>query len=385
MMRELIFYNPGKVIIGLGVIKRFITDCNEKGIERLFIFTIEPLKAKLNGFSQALEASGIHCYFDYSITKEPVFQDLDSLLTKIQKYGPQGIVGIGGGSVMDTAKLLSVLYKSDQTWDEVIGMGMVKRRNVWLVCIPTTSGTGSEVSPNAIFLDLRDGGKKGVISPFLVPDAAYVDPELTIELPPIVTASTGIDALTHCIEAYMNKFAHPMTDLLALEGIKLIASSLPIACIDGLNIEARSNVALGSLYGGMCLGPVNTAAVHALAYPLGSMFGMAHGLANALMLPYVMAFNVAMAPARFADVAMALGVEKTGDDVAIADKGIIFLRRFLQRCGIEGGLSSFDIPEDSIPEMAVEALKVQRLLNNNLREVTLGDAINIYKRAFDGL
>jgi alcohol dehydrogenase class IV len=384
-MRELMFYHPGKVTVGVGVIKRLVADCSEKGIERLFIFTIKPLKIKMNGLSQALEASGIHCQFDYSVTKEPVFQDLNSLLTKIQKYAPQGIVGIGGGSVLDTAKLLSVLYKSDQTWNEVIGTGMVKRRNVWLACIPTTSGTGSEVSPNAIFLDLRDGGKKGVISPFLVPDAAYVDPELTFELPSNVTASTGIDALTHCIEAYMNKFAHPMTDLLALEGIKLIASSLPIACRDGLNIEARSNVALGSLYGGMCLGPVNTAAVHALAYPLGSMFGMAHGLANALMLPYVMDFNAAVAPARFANVAKALGVEKSEDDVAVSNEGIFFLRNFLQQCGIEGGLSSFAIPKDSITEMAVEALKVQRLLKNNLREVTLNDAINIYKRAFDGL
>src|SRR5439155_10799310 len=146
-------------------------------------------------------------------------------------------------------------------------IGKLNARKTYLACLPTTAGTGSEVSPNAILMDESDQLKKGVISPHLMPDAAYIDPMLTLGAPPAVTAATGIDALTHCIEAYANKFAHPMIDLYALEGIRLIGDNLARAVADGSNIEARTHLALASMYGGMCLGPVNTGAVHALAYP----------------------------------------------------------------------------------------------------------------------
>lgn len=383
-MNELIFHHPSKVVFGNGVIKRFASDCVEMGVEKVFILGISPLKDKMDQLINKLFGFNIQSTIDYSIQDEPVFQDIDSLLAKICSYEPDVIVGIGGGSVLDTAKLLAALYKGRQPWEEVIGIGLLKERNTKLVCIPTTSGTGSEVSPNAIFLDRRDGGKKGVISPHLVPDAAYIDPELTLGIPASITASTGVDALTHCMEAYMNKFSHPITDMYALEGIRLIVGSLSAACANGDDIDARNNVALGSLYGGMCLGPVNTAAVHALAYPLGSMFGVPHGLANALMLPYVMEFNMKVASERFSNVACAMGVIRQSSDLLTAQMGLNKLRVFLKSCGISGGLSSISIPVDSVNQMADEALKVQRLLKNNLREVSHDDAITIYERAFDG-
>jgi len=383
-MNELIFHYPNKVIFGNGVINRLASDCLGKGVEKIFILGISPLKAKMDQLINKLLGFNIQTKIDYSIQDEPVFQDIDDLLAKVRTFDPDLVVGIGGGSVLDTAKLLAVLHKGSQTWEEIIGVGLVKKRNTKMVCIPTTSGTGSEVSPNAIFLDKRDGGKKGVISPYLVPDAAYIDPELTVGIPAAITASTGVDALTHCMEAYMNKFAHPITDMYALEGIRLIAKSLPKACANGSDIEARNNVALGSLYGGMCLGPVNTAAVHALAYPLGSMFSIPHGLANALMLPYVMEFNMEAAVERFANVACAMGVIRQSTDLLTAHEGLKELREFLKSCGISEGLSSISIPVDSVNQMADEALKVQRLLKNNLREVSYDDAVTIYKSAFDG-
>src|SRR4029077_16036616 len=177
---------------------------------------------------------------------------------------------------------------------------------------------------NSILLDETDELKKGVVSPYLVPDAAFIDPVLTHSVPPGVTAATGLDALTHCIEAYANKFAHPAVDVYALQGIRLIAANLLRAVRNGADAEARAKLALGSLYGGLCLGPVNTAAVHALAYPLGGRFRIAHGVANALLLPHVCRYNFSAAPERYAEISAALGVERNGSALTTAEHGVEF-------------------------------------------------------------
>jgi alcohol dehydrogenase class IV len=248
--------------------------------------------------------------------------------------------------------------------------------------MPTTSGTGSEVSPNAILIDPKDKSKKGIISPFLVPDGAYIDPTLTLGLPQSVSAYTGIDALTHCIEAYINRFAHPMVDLLALEGIRLISRNLKKVIDNGEDLEARSQVALGSVYGGMCLGPVNTAAVHALAYPLGSEFKVAHGLSNALLLPYVMEFNLPAAEKRFAEIALAMGVDKSASDYETALNGISLVRKLIADCYVPSHLSTIGVPLKDIHKLAALAMGVKRLLNNNVREISLEDAESIYNTAY---
>jgi alcohol dehydrogenase class IV len=265
--------------------------------------------------------------------------------------------------------------------DEFIGNGRLPKRGTLLICVPTTAGTGSEASPNAIFVDGRDGQKKGVISPELVPDAVYVDPALAVSLPPQVTAATGLDALSHCIEAYTNRFAHPLVDLYALEGIRLISSSLARACTDGTDMDARGAMALGSFYGGVCLGPVNTAAVHALSYPLGCRFHVAHGLSNAILLPHVMRYNRSAAPERYAAVATAMGAQASqGED--LAEAGVLKVVELMQRCGMPLTMSALDIPEDAIPLMAEEAIQITRLLKNNPREVRYRDALDIYHAAY---
>jgi alcohol dehydrogenase class IV len=238
------------------------------------------------------------------------------------------------------------------------------------------------VSPNAILLDEADELKKGVVSPHLVPDAAYVDPQLSVSVPPAVTAATGLDALTHCIEAYANKFAHPIVDTYAREGIQLIASHLVRAVRDGHDLEARTALSLGSLYGGLCLGPVNTAAVHALSYPLGGRFHVAHGVSNALLLPHVLRFNLAAAPRRYADVAAALGVTRNGSDTSTAEQGVEFLSNLSKHCGVPQKLSELKIPHAAIPDMAKSAMQVTRLLKNNLRPLTEADAVRIYEAAY---
>jgi alcohol dehydrogenase class IV len=209
-----------------------------------------------------------------------------------------------------------------------------------------------------------------------------VDPLLTMSLPSSITAATGLDAFTHCLEAYTNKFAHPFIDLYAYEGMRLIAGSLVQAVKNGADEAARSDVAMGSLLGGFCLGPVNTAAVHALSYPLGSRFHLAHGLSNALLLPYVMEFNLPAAPARYAAVAQAIGCPREKDDTATALAGLQRVKELIRDCGIPSRLRDVDIPASAIGEMAAAAMEITRLLKNNPRVVTIADAVAIYEAAY---
>jgi alcohol dehydrogenase class IV len=228
-------------------------------------------------------------------------------------------------------------------------------------------------------LDETDKLKKGIVSPHLVADAAYLDPQLTVTVPPKVTAETGMDALTHCIEAYTNKFAHPVVDMYARKGIELIAANLRRAVNNGTDIEAREALMWGSYYGGVCLGPVNTAAVHALSYPLGGEFHVSHGLANAMLLPSVMRFNRSSDVRKFADIALLCGVSPGATDEETAEKGVDFIARLSKDCGIPDKLTAIGVPESAIDHIAEAAMQVQRLLKNNPRSVTADDARNIYK------
>jgi len=341
-----------------------------------------PVAPLADPLCHALRALGIPVAVWDEVAKEPHVDDLARGLAAARDARASLIVGLGGGSAMDVAKLVAALLDGRQQISEVFGIGKLAGRIAPLVCVPTTSGTGSEVSPIAILQDSADGMKKGVISPYLVPDAAFVDPALTVSMPPAVTAATAIDALTHCIEAYANRQAHPLVDTWALEGIRRIARSLPTAYANGADLAARTDVALGSLYGGLCLGPVNTAAVHALAYPLGSDFGVTHGISNAVLLAQVLEFNLLAAPQRYAEVARALGVTGDGSAEHIGARGIEMIRVLNRRCGIPAHIADLGVPESAIDMMAASALTVQRLLLQNPRTVTLQDARDIYRRSF---
>ncbi len=380
-MREIVVLNPNRVVFGEGSMQRFISDFVEKGFKRMFLLSIVELRTTLAPFLEELRSHGIAIVTDESIVGEPTFDDFNQVLAKAKAFDADSVVGIGGGSVLDVAKLVAAQLKNSQTLDEIKGIGNLKERKIYVACIPTTSGTGSEVSPNAIFVnDL--GEKVGIISPYLVPDAAYIDPVLTVSLPKSVTAATGIDALTHCLEAYTNKFAHPFVDLYALEGVRIIAKYLKRACDDGTDLEARAQVALGSMYGGMCLGPVNTAAVHALSYPLGVEYHIPHGLSNALLLPYVMEYNIEADASKYERIAEILGAEKKSNSRETALEGVKIMKQLIVDCGLPVSLSQAGVKEESIPQLAEGAIKVQRLLKNNIREIAVDDAIAIYKAAF---
>lgn len=373
--------NPRKLVFGAHSFGLFIDDFLALGLKKLFLLSIADLQVQLLPGLSRLEAAGILIEINNSIKKEPSFEEFEAILASARVFEADSIVGIGGGSVLDVAKLVAAQLLNTQATSEVTGIGNLKERRTYLACLPTTSGTGSEVSPNSILVD-ESSNKIGVISPYLVPDAAYIDPVLTLSVPKHITASTGIDALTHCLEAYTNKFAQPMIDLIALEGIKLVSKYLRAACENGDDLEAKTQLSLASMYGGQCLGPVNTAAVHALAYPLGAKFNINHGLSIALLLPEVMEFTLIEAPERYAAVAIALGATARNSDLETAMEGVKLIKKLIHDCGLPATLSEVGIPIEAVPQMAVDAMKVQRLLKNNLRAVNEDDAKAIYLSAF---
>ncbi|GAB3917524.1 iron-containing alcohol dehydrogenase [Larkinella terrae] len=382
MIQELTIHFPGKLVFGKGSLSNLAAEVQQGSPENVLLVTIEPLLDSLQNLIEVLETSRIRVQVDTSIVQEPSFADFGKLMKTVKPFNPDVVLGIGGGSVLDVAKLVAAQLENEQTLPEMVGIGNLSGRRKRLICVPATSGTGSEVSPNAILVDESDNQKKGIISPFLVPDVVYVDPLLTLSVPSAITAATGIDALTHCLEAYTNKFAHPFIDLYALEGMRLIAANIVQAVQNGADEEARTQVAMGSLLGGFCLGPVNTAGVHALSYPLGSQFHLAHGLSNALLLPYVMEFNTPAAVGRYAQVAIALGCGRSSTDDETAANGIQKIKELIRDGGIPARLRDVGIPKEAIPQMADDALKITRLLKNNPREITRADAITIYTAAY---
>jgi alcohol dehydrogenase len=263
-----------KPVCGAGAVNSAAEHLRALGVARPFVVAARSGQAHAGRFHP-------NAHVDTIISCELTVTDFERLQRDARAFAPDAIVGIGGGSVLDVAKLVAVLTDNAQSLREVWGIGNLAARKLPLICILTNSGTGSEVSPHSILLDKQTPANKAVISPHLVPEAALVDPALTLTAPPHVTATTGLDALTHCIEAFANDFAHPLVDTWALDGIRHLAAHLGVAVRDPGDLNARTHFSLSRLYGGLCLGPVNTAAVHALSYPLGSR----HHIAQAWPTP----------------------------------------------------------------------------------------------------
>jgi len=373
---------PPRIVIGDGCAPQVAEFLAQRGVKRVLLVSSTSVIPTLGSVLEALKKSGLAVVQAPLIDREPTREMFEGVLAVSRQEKVEAVLGVGGGSAIDVAKLAAALTHEKQTVSDVFGINLLASRSLPLVCLPTTAGTGAEVSPNAILLDEADELKKGVVSPHLVPDVAFIDPLLTLTVPPAVTAATGLDALTHCIEAFANKFSHPAVDVYALQGIRLIAANLERAVLNGKDVEARANLALGSFYGGLCLGPVNTAAVHALSYPLGGRFHIAHGVSNAVLLPHVLRFNLPAAPERYAEVAQALGVPRNGSHESTAESGLGVLTQLSRSCGVPQTLTALKIPRAAIPLLASSAMQVQRLLKNNPRPVTEADAVQIYEATF---
>jgi len=381
-MKHIRFYHPRELVFGDGSLGGFFDRFIELPYRKPFIVADPHICGLMEDTLDKLGEAGMRYEVFSGISGEPTLEFFRKMKGRLEKGTFDSVLGIGGGSVLDTAKLLAALSYTGMEPENAFGIGKIGKRELFLGCIPTTAGTGSEVSPNAVLLDETEHLKKGIVSPYLVPDAACIDPVLTHSVPPAVTAATGIDALTHCLEAFSNRFAHPLTDLYALRGVELIFGSLEDTCGVSPSPESRADVALGSLYGGMCLGPVNTAAVHALSYPLGGEYHIPHGVSNAMLLPHVMRKSLPEAAATYAKVARALGVATEPDETTQALQAIDAIDSLCRRVGIPQSLEAFHVSPEAVPSLARSAYKVKRLLDNNPRELSLDDIVLIYEKLF---
>ena len=294
-----------------------------------------------------------------------------------------GVVGIGGGSAMDLAKAIAVLAANKGKAEDYLGLNKVPGPGLPKIMVPTTAGTGSEVTFTAVFIRKKLKKKEGMNSPYLYPELALLDPELTLTLPPHPTAATGIDALCHAIESYTSINASPMSELLSLEAIGLISDNLRTAVHDGTNIEAREAMLLGSLYAGLGLANAGVTAVHSLSYPLGGKYGISHGLANTIMLPRVMAFNLPGAQEKFVDIAEIMG--EIVDDLPLREAAYLSVEAvesLIEDCGVFTTLEELDIPEEDFPELAKTAMTVARPLANNPCKMTPEEMVEIYQECY---
>lgn len=330
-----------------------------------------------------LKEAGVRSIVFDEVEPEPSTENCALAAQAVRESGARAIVAVGGGSALDVAKAGSILTSNRGLIADYFGVGKVEKPGLPLIALPTTAGTGSEVTFNAIFTDKAQKLKIGVVSPYLMPRVAIIDPALTLTCPPAITAATGIDALTHAIESFTAPKATPQTDLYALEAIRLIARSLRKAVWAGGNLESRTAMAYGSTFAGISLANAGVGAVHALAYPVGGQFGISHGVSNSLLLPYVLEFNMVADTLKFARVAEAMGENVTGLSVReAAGRAVQAVRTLSLDVGIPQRLRDVSIPEDSLPGLAEAAMKVTRLLENNPRRVTLADALAVYRAAY---
>jgi alcohol dehydrogenase class IV len=328
-----------------------------------------------------LAAKGISADTNTNILPEPTLENIEQVFEATASKNYDVLIGIGGGSVLDTTKILSVLKTNDASVEQLLGTDLVANPGVPTILIPTTSGTGAEVTPNAIVTLPDQELKVGIVSKYLLPTLVILDPVLTLKLPKPITAATGMDAFTHSLESFISTKANPISDMFALESIRLISTSIVEAYQNGESIEAREKMLVGSMYGGMALTSAGTAAVHALAYPLGGKYKIPHGVANSMLLPHVMKYNMDAITDRLALVAEPMGISAQGlSNSQLAEKVVEKIIEWTDVLEIPQDLKNYGVKEEELPEISVSASQVTRLLNNNPKKLSLADIEAIYRQ-----
>jgi len=308
---------------------------------------------------------------------------IEDKLAILREKQVDGIIALGGGSAIDSAKVLAATYDHTGPLSELFGENTLSKRRLPLIVIPTTAGTGSEVTNIAILSDPIAQMKKGIVSHCLLPDVAIVAPEMTKTCPPSITAASGIDAFVHALEAYISVNASPITDALAEKALKLIFNSLLHAYNNGENLAAREDMATGSLMAGLAFGNAGVGAIHALAYPLGGRFHLSHGMSNAVMLPHVLKVNAPFCQDKLYCVAKLLKVcERHHSKEEAIKLLLVAIEKLCRDVGIPASLTHFNIPPSCVGELAEEASKVTRLLRNNPKQLSIEEIEDIYRLAF---
>lgn len=385
-MNSFQFLTVKKIVCEPGSAQGLSSYCQELAIHRLMLIT-DPGIVK-TGMTESIvkliEQAGISVLVYSEVQADPP----ESLVLAAAKLAHDkdidGVIGLGGGSSLDVAKLVAVLAISKQPLNELYGIDKVCGGRLPLILVPTTAGTGSEVTATSI---VTTGAitKSGIIAPQLIPDITLLDAELTTGLPPLTTAATGIDAMVHAIEAYTSKHKkNSISDMLARQALRLISANIVEAVHNGSNLEARSNMLLGAMMAGQAFANSPVAAVHALAYPLGGHYHIPHGLSNSLVLPHVLRFNAEAAGDMYAELLPCISrcdyIEN--NMVVSCDIFIEEIEGIISKVGLPKTLREQNIPKADLPMLANDAILQQRLLINNPKDVSQKDALSIYKAAY---
>lgn len=377
------FCTAGEIVFGDGCAESVGARAKGLGARRVLLVS-DPGLERAGVVAQVrawLAAAGLSVEAYTQVQPEPSVDTVAALQAQARAVAPDLLVGLGGGSSLDCTKAVAMLLTNEGAVEDYLGADLVRRRGAPTILMPTTAGTGSEVTPNAVFAVPAKHTKQVVISRLILPDVALVDPRLTHSAPPGVTAASGLDALCHAIEAYTGLTANPLADPYALAAMRLIATHLRAAVYDGRNAAAREGLALGSLYAGLALANAPMNAVHALAYPLQGWHHVAHGLANALLLPAIVAFNASANLERFARVAEALG--KPIGHLSLREAAAASAEAcasLAQDVGIPTRLREVGIMAEHVPALVEGALEVSRLLRNNPRPIGAREIAAIYEQ-----
>ncbi|GAC30245.1 iron-containing alcohol dehydrogenase [Brumicola pallidula] len=392
-MKSFVFSSTKSIISEIGVISTIAELCHSLNILRPLIVTDQGIidndliAPVINAFNNAQMQ---YWCFDKVVADPP-----EAIVVEAVKYAKQskidGVIGLGGGSSLDTAKLVALLANSDESIADIYGIDNIKAKRFPLILIPTTAGTGSEVTPISI-VTTGATTKTGVVSAELLPDIALLDASLTISLPPHITAATGIDAMVHAIEAFTSAIKkNPLSDMLAKSALELLSKNIVEATFNGENLEVRQAMLLGSCLAGQAFANAPVGAVHAMAYPLGGQFHIAHGLSNALVLPHVMTFNKSHCADLYAELATHIMPDSGNDNdndgnssLQTAEHLIHFLHELIAKLQLPQSLAELGIQEKHIDPLANDALAQTRLLINNPKTVSLEDAKQIYLNALTG-
>ncbi|MEW6113570.1 MAG: iron-containing alcohol dehydrogenase [Thermodesulfobacteriota bacterium] len=377
-----LFQTTPRIVMGPGSLDSAADELKRLGGKNVMIITDPGLVSTgiVERLERLLSGGGLSTTRFDAVEPDPSYEIAAKAANQTRDARADLIVGIGGGSPLDIAKVAAVLATNTEPVEALFGIDTIPKPGIPVMLIPTTAGTGSEVTPIAILSDYQEKLKKGIVSPYLFPRVALLDAELTLGIPAAVTAATGMDALIHAVEAYTSRNATGITDMLALEAMDLIASNIRTAYANGTNLAARAAMLEGSLLAGMAFANAGVTAVHAFAYPIGAEFHIPHGLANSIMLTAVMEFNMLGNLEKFADIADIMGEDTEGMSLRDAAMcAVDSLRTLADDLRLSSRLSDFGVAEKHIPELAQGVMKVTRLLANNPREMTLSDAEAIYR------
>ncbi|HQF91145.1 MAG TPA: iron-containing alcohol dehydrogenase [Synergistaceae bacterium] len=372
-----------RLVMGCGTFAQAGEEMARLGASRVFVLTggHAVREGKAGALEKALRDRGMESALFDGIEPDPSCDTLERALEAARKFEADAVVGLGGGSPLDMAKAVSVLLTNEGPLRSFFGVDLLYRRGLPKLLIPTTAGTGTEVTAVAIFSDHKEKLKMGIVSPFMVPDVAILDPELTLSVPPLVTAYTGMDALVHAMEAYTSVNATSLSDMYAERALALLFPHIRAAYADGRNLAARSAMMEGSMLAGKAFAIAGTTATHAFAYPIGAEFPIPHGMANALMVVEVFQFNLLGNLLKFARIADLAGEAVEGLPLRDAAQGLVeSLRRLVEDLRLPTRLRDFGVKKADIPRLAAGVLKVTRIMANNPRRLELEDAEEIYRR-----